>query len=76
MPEMSGIEATLKIKENFPAAKQPFIISLTANAMVGDRERCIEAGMDDYMAKPINIKHLQDMLIKWGSVVLSQNGRI
>lgn len=76
MPEMSGIEATLKIKESFPAAKQPYIIALTANAMVGDREKCMEAGMDDYMAKPINIKHLQEMIVKWGSVVLSRNGHV
>jgi PAS domain S-box-containing protein len=69
MPEMSGIEATLKIREIFPASKQPLIIALTANAMVGDREICIESGMVDYMAKPINIYQLQEMIIKWGTIL-------
>lgn len=72
MPEMSGIEATIKIKETFPESKQPYIIAVTANAMVGDREKCIEAGMVDYMAKPININQLQSMIIKWGSQVLNR----
>ncbi len=67
MPEMSGIEATIKINEMLPGPKQPLIIALTANAMAGDRERCLESGMVDYMAKPININQLQEMLIKWGS---------
>jgi len=69
MPEMSGIEATIKIRETFPTSKQPYIIALTANAMVGDREKCLESGMVDYMAKPINISQLQEMIIKWGSVL-------
>ncbi len=73
MPEMSGIEATLKIKELFPLSKQPVIIALTANAMAGDREMCLESGMVDYMAKPINIIQLQDMIVKWGTYLLNQN---
>jgi len=73
MPEMSGIEATIKIRDSFPAAKQPYIIALTANAMVGDREKCLESGMVDYMAKPINISQLQEMIIKWGTVLQSKN---
>ncbi len=73
MPEMSGIEATIKIKELFPVSKQPIIIALTANAMAGDREKCIESGMVDYMSKPINIGQLQELIIKWGTYLLNQS---
>ncbi|MHC1774503.1 MAG: response regulator [Lentimicrobium sp.] len=73
MPEMSGIEATIKIKELFPVSKQPIIIALTANAMAGDREKCIESGMVDYMAKPINVGQLQELIIKWGTYLLNQS---
>lgn len=72
MPEMSGIDATLKIMETHPPSKQPLIIALTANAMAGDREKCLESGMVDYMAKPINIFQLQEMIIKWGSFLQNQ----
>jgi signal transduction histidine kinase/CheY-like chemotaxis protein len=67
MPEMNGIEATVKIMETIPPEKQPYIIALTANAMVGDREKCLNSGMVDYMAKPIKINELQAMIKKWGS---------
>ena len=67
MPEMTGIEATIKIKNEMPVEKQPLIIALTANAMIEDKEKCMECGMVDYMSKPININVLQNMLIKWGS---------
>ena len=73
MPEMSGIEATVKIMETHPPSKQPLIIALTANAMAGDREKCLEAGMVDYMAKPISVFQLQEMIIKWGSYMKNQS---
>jgi signal transduction histidine kinase/CheY-like chemotaxis protein len=57
MPEMDGIEATRKIRANMEI-KQPHIIAMTANAMQGDREICIAAGMDDYIAKPIRVEEL------------------
>jgi two-component system, sensor histidine kinase and response regulator len=53
MPEMNGLEATAVIRAEVPAEKQPWIIGLTANAMIGDREKCIQSGMDDYVSKPI-----------------------
>ena len=59
MPEMDGFEATRKIKTGNPVGgRVPWIIALTANAMEGDRERCLEAGMDDYLGKPIKSAEL------------------
>ncbi|WP_207534172.1 response regulator [Desertivirga arenae] len=59
MPEMDGLEATQVIREN-ASIVQPHIVAMTANALTEDRIRCIEAGMDDYISKPINL----DALIK------------
>jgi CheY-like chemotaxis protein len=72
MPEMNGIEATIRIFETIPVEKQPLVIAITANAMVGDREKCLEVGMVDYMAKPIKIAELQKMIEKWGAERLAQ----
>ncbi len=59
MPEMDGLEASRRIGERWPDRSQrPWIIALTANAMQGDRERCLQAGMDDYITKPLKIEEL------------------
>ena len=58
MPEMDGLEATRQICARWPRGKRPRIIAMTANAMQGDREMCLEAGMDDYISKPIRIPDL------------------
>jgi PAS domain S-box-containing protein len=58
MPEMDGLEATRAIRKESVQFVQPKIIAMTANAMQGDREACIEAGMDDYVSKPIQVKEL------------------
>jgi CheY-like chemotaxis protein len=65
MPEMDGLEATRIIRKQVEA--QPFIIAMTANAMQGDKEECIEAGMDDYISKPINLNDLKTLLEKYAS---------
>ena len=63
MPEMDGLEATRKIRKLTNTA-QPHIIAMTANAMEGDRELCLSAGMDDYISKPIRVDELIEALTK------------
>lgn len=67
MPELDGYDATKKIRESETGIKNLNIpiIALTANAMKGDREKCMKAGMSDYLAKPIKLKELSEMLDKW-----------
>jgi len=63
MPVMDGLEATKIIRET--VVKQPVIIALTANAMEGHEQECLDAGMDDYLGKPIKLEELMDKLEKW-----------
>jgi CheY-like chemotaxis protein/HPt (histidine-containing phosphotransfer) domain-containing protein len=58
MPEMDGLEATRQILARWPEGERPWIVAMTAEAMSGDRERCLEAGMNDYLAKPIRVDEL------------------
>ncbi|MBN8508075.1 MAG: GAF domain-containing protein [Burkholderiales bacterium] len=64
MPEMDGLEATRRIVARWPdAARRPRIVAMTANAMQGDREECLAAGMDDYVTKPIRVDALVQALL-------------
>jgi CheY-like chemotaxis protein/anti-sigma regulatory factor (Ser/Thr protein kinase) len=62
MPEMDGLEASRRISAAWPASERPRIVAMTANAMQGDREECIAAGMDDYVTKPIRVDQLIESL--------------
>jgi len=64
MPEMDGLTATKRIVVEGDVSKRPRIIAMTANAMQGDREMCLEAGMDDYISKPIRVEELIQALLK------------
>jgi CheY-like chemotaxis protein len=62
MPHMDGLEATRAICERWPAGQRPRIVAMTAEAMAGDRERCLRAGMDDYIVKPVTLDGLAETL--------------
>ncbi|MEO0582426.1 MAG: ATP-binding protein [Bacteroidota bacterium] len=66
MPVLDGLEATRLIRSEVDS--QPIIIAMTANALQEDRDRCMEAGMDDYLSKPIKPSDIQAVLSKWGEV--------
>ena len=66
MPEMDGLEATRHICQTWSQRERPIIIAMTANAMQGDREECLRAGMDDYISKPVKIEELSHVLETWG----------
>jgi PAS domain S-box-containing protein len=66
MPEMDGFEATMEIRRLEAAtSRHTPIVALTANAMAGDRERCLDCGMDDYVSKPFDVKALQGLITRW-----------
>ena len=67
MPEMDGFEAARAIRARWAGDQRPRIVAMTGNTLQGDREACLEAGMDDYMAKPIRVKELERVLTQWGS---------
>lgn len=71
MPEMDGLEATRRVRAEIESYRQPRIIAMTANALQGDRERCLEAGMDDYISKPVQIRDLVAALYKSGAGLVS-----
>jgi signal transduction histidine kinase/DNA-binding response OmpR family regulator len=66
MPVMNGLEATRRIYTRVSASNRPMIVGLSANAMPEDRERCLRAGMDDYLAKPMDQGVIREMLLRAG----------
>jgi CheY-like chemotaxis protein len=68
MPEMDGLDAAKKIREKWPEGSK--IIAITAYAMQGDREKCIAAGMNGYITKPVNLEELRSVL---DPIAISEN---
>jgi CheY-like chemotaxis protein len=64
MPHMDGLEASRRICQKWQREERPRIIAMTAEAMSGDREKCLASGMDDYLSKPIRIPELTVALSK------------
>ncbi len=73
MPEMDGLQATRFIRQNIES--QPIIIALTANSMQGDQEECLNAGMNDYISKPVRLEALTGKLEKW-YLAISKNSQL
>ena len=66
MPEMDGLEATRHIRQSFPAERQPWIVAMTANASLADREACFAAGMNEFVSKPVRAEDVKNALEKAG----------
>ncbi|MEO7922254.1 MAG: response regulator [Chitinophagaceae bacterium] len=71
MPEMDGLEATRMIRGKLE--RQPIIMAMTANVLQGDRDACMQAGMDGYISKPIDIKELLSQLEKWAITIINKS---
>jgi CheY-like chemotaxis protein len=74
MPEMDGYEAATAIRGLSGASATTPIIAMTASAMPGDRQRCLDAGMDDYISKPVQRDNLESIVEKW--LVQSRSPRL
>jgi signal transduction histidine kinase/CheY-like chemotaxis protein/HPt (histidine-containing phosphotransfer) domain-containing protein len=72
MPVLDGLEATRRLRAELPADRQPRVIAMTANAMAEDREQCLAAGMDDYLAKPVRRDELAAALSRAGALVAEE----
>jgi CheY-like chemotaxis protein len=67
MPEIDGYDATLELRRRQGSGVRIPVVAMTANALYGDRERCLAAGMDDYMSKPVTPARFEEMLERWAA---------
>ncbi|MEM8901856.1 MAG: response regulator, partial [Bacteroidota bacterium] len=75
MPVMDGITSTVKVRANQDIKHQPIIIAMTANAFSDDKERCMEAGMNDYLSKPAKISDITELTEKWSEKIKLEKSR-
>lgn len=73
MPEMDGLETSRQICKNWPREQRPIIIAMTGNAFSSDRDKCLAAGMDDYICKPIRVADIQNAIQRWGRERMEHN---
>ncbi len=73
MPKMDGLEAAKAIRQHSPSAGQPCIIAITAYALEGDRKKCLDAGMDNYLSKPVKLEDLRSALESCSSIARSSS---
>ncbi len=73
MPVLDGYQATEKLRQKEGDSKHTVVIAMTANALKEDREKCLSAGMDDYISKPVNMQDLGNLLTKWTNFVSNNN---
>ncbi len=74
MPEMDGYEATAEIRKKEGANRHTPILALTADALTGSKEKCLRAGMDDFITKPVSVENLSQVLHRWLDNTLYENG--
>ncbi len=74
MPELDGLETTRSIRRGHN--DQPIIIAMTANAMAEDKEACLNAGMDDYVSKPIRLDELVKLLERWATFLQKKQKQV